>query len=467
MPFFSIIMPVYNRGKLVDRSIQSLRAQIFRDIEIICVDDGSKDNSLEVLYEFARKDDRIKVIHQENGGVAKARNTGMQYATGKYIMFLDSDDEYMPDTCSTVYGRIIEDDSDIVMFEYIKDAIKKTNYHFLSFENEVFQYRRDFTENLMIVTLPTTYGERFVSDGKNFDLYETEGVIWNLAIKKSVIDNLHLRFFTKLNGPDDTLFLFQILLHKGLKFSMIFKPLLQNHDTPNSVSKNVKNIVNCLFIIFKFLQFYAKKHNLSKDGVEYLKYHCQRAIYYFLASQNFGKRYNKYMLNKIGIGDIKIDKAQVAVCCANDLTDSFNKRNKIEIKECSGVKFSRNQSWLRTQYGEGVELLGFLKNAEIKLKIEDDGFVTCIFNTFGNNSYFSKIKVNGEDVLRHTLCVSKDFNFLYKIKVKKGQQLDIQVKTEPFNLIALLRNKYEIYYCKHHVKWRNDTPPTIPPSSEK
>ena len=149
------------------------------------------------------------------------------------------------------------------------------------------------------------------------------------------------------------------------------------------------------------------------------------------------------------------------------MTDSFNKRNKIEIKECSGIKFSRNQSWLRTQYGEGVELLGFLKNAEIKLKIEDDGFVTCMFNTFGNNSYFSKIKVNGEDVLRRTLCVSKDFNFLYKIKVKKGQQLDIQVKTEPFNLVALLRNKYEIYHCKHHVKWRNDIPPTIPPSSEK
>ena len=118
MPFFSIIMPVYNRGKLVDRSIQSLRAQIFRDIEIICVDDGSKDNSLEVLYEFARKDDRIKVIHQENGGVAKARNTGMQYATGKYIMFLDSDDFIHPQTMEIAYDVIEKNKSDIASFSY-------------------------------------------------------------------------------------------------------------------------------------------------------------------------------------------------------------------------------------------------------------------------------------------------------------------------------------------------------------
>lgn len=88
----SIIIPVYNAEKYLDECILSVCNQSFRNLEIILVDDGSKDNSLEICKRWAAEDDRILVIHKENGGVSSARNSGLDAATGDYITFLDSDD---------------------------------------------------------------------------------------------------------------------------------------------------------------------------------------------------------------------------------------------------------------------------------------------------------------------------------------------------------------------------------------
>ena len=93
----SIIIPVYNAEKYLNECIASACKQTFRNLEIILVDDGSKDNSLEICKSWAARDERILVIHKENGGVSSARNTGLEAATGDYIAFLDSDDYLDPD----------------------------------------------------------------------------------------------------------------------------------------------------------------------------------------------------------------------------------------------------------------------------------------------------------------------------------------------------------------------------------
>ena len=95
-PKLSIIMPVYNVEDYLDEALNSAESQTLKDIEIICVNDGSTDNSLAILEKHAKKDKRIKVINQENQGVSKARNAGMKAATGKYIYFFDSDDVLAP-----------------------------------------------------------------------------------------------------------------------------------------------------------------------------------------------------------------------------------------------------------------------------------------------------------------------------------------------------------------------------------
>ena len=88
----SIIVPIYNVEKYLDRCIESIVGQTYKNLEIILIDDGSPDNCPQMCDEWAKKDDRIKVVHKENGGVSLARNKGMDIATGTYIGFVDSDD---------------------------------------------------------------------------------------------------------------------------------------------------------------------------------------------------------------------------------------------------------------------------------------------------------------------------------------------------------------------------------------
>mgnify|MGYP001516330436 CR=1 FL=1 len=88
----SVIVPVYNVKKYLAKCLDSIIAQTLKDIEIICVNDGSTDGSDKVLEEYKKKDARIQVVNRKNGGLSAARNTGMPYAKGKYIGFVDSDD---------------------------------------------------------------------------------------------------------------------------------------------------------------------------------------------------------------------------------------------------------------------------------------------------------------------------------------------------------------------------------------
>ena len=103
-PFFSIIMPTYNRAKFLDRSIKSVIQQKFDDWELIIVDDGSHDNTKEVIKEY--KDNRIKYFYQRNAGVSAARNFGIKKCNGLYVCFLDDDDEYLDHHLSFLHSEI-------------------------------------------------------------------------------------------------------------------------------------------------------------------------------------------------------------------------------------------------------------------------------------------------------------------------------------------------------------------------
>lgn len=95
----SIIMPVYNTEEYLEETLNSVLSQTLKNIELICIDDGSKDSSLQILRSFKKKDERIQIITQENLGAGPARNAGLKIASGSYIAFLDSDDLYPSETC--------------------------------------------------------------------------------------------------------------------------------------------------------------------------------------------------------------------------------------------------------------------------------------------------------------------------------------------------------------------------------
>ena len=118
MPAISVIIPIYNVEKYLRRCLDSVKNQTFPDWEAICVNDGSPDNSAEILEEYAKKDARFKIVNKENGGLSDARNAGMAVASGKYILYLDSDDFIHPQTMEIAYSLASRDGSDIVSFTY-------------------------------------------------------------------------------------------------------------------------------------------------------------------------------------------------------------------------------------------------------------------------------------------------------------------------------------------------------------
>jgi glycosyltransferase involved in cell wall biosynthesis len=131
-PKISIIVPVYNVQKYLIQCLDSLKNQSYSDIEIICINDGSTDNSIHILKKYGENDSRFRVYEQNNLGVSSARNKGIEVASGEYIMFVDSDDWIDHKTCETTLNIMISKQTDVVLFNYIrvKEAKLKEKYVF-------------------------------------------------------------------------------------------------------------------------------------------------------------------------------------------------------------------------------------------------------------------------------------------------------------------------------------------------
>lgn len=112
----SVILPVYNGEKYLKQCLDSICSQTLKEIEILCVDDGSTDHTAEILADYAKKDERIRVIHQANAGAGAARNNGLRQASGEYLSFLDADDFFEPDMLERAYAKAKEEDAQIVVF---------------------------------------------------------------------------------------------------------------------------------------------------------------------------------------------------------------------------------------------------------------------------------------------------------------------------------------------------------------
>ena len=112
----SIILPIYNVEKYIDRCINSVVNQTYKELEIILVDDGSPDNCPKICDEWAKRDNRIKVVHKKNAGLGMARNTGIENAHGEYICFFDSDDYIALDTIKKVMQTASQTEADLILF---------------------------------------------------------------------------------------------------------------------------------------------------------------------------------------------------------------------------------------------------------------------------------------------------------------------------------------------------------------
>ena len=138
-PLVSVIIPVYNVERYLAQCLDSVSRQIYQNLEIICVNDGSRDGSPDILRRYADEDARIQVIDKANGGVSQARNDALDCARGEYIMFVDSDDWVEPDACENAVNAMREYDADIVMWSYVSETENRSSRKVIFPETTVFE----------------------------------------------------------------------------------------------------------------------------------------------------------------------------------------------------------------------------------------------------------------------------------------------------------------------------------------
>lgn len=179
-PLISVIVPVYNVENFLPKCVESILSQSEKNLELILVDDGSKDNSPSICDDFKKKDSRITVIHKKNGGVSSARNTGLDKAKGKYITFVDSDDWLDPETYEKALKENIKTDAEIVCWR-------------ASFEGN-FDDMADFDETGLIDLSVHNAHELFAC------------AVWNKMILRSMIDKYSIRFHKEGSYGEDNCF---------------------------------------------------------------------------------------------------------------------------------------------------------------------------------------------------------------------------------------------------------------------
>lgn len=251
----SIIVAVYNVEKYIRRCLDSLESQTHKNIEVILVDDGSKDNSGIICYEYAHKDSRFKVIHKENGGVSKARQTGLDAATGDYVIHADPDDYVEQDMAETLLSKATETNSDMVFCDFFMND----KYHSLGYKEG-----EDWLRKLVDVTIVCS--------------------CWNVLIKRSFIKEHNISFTPDwLCMSEDFLFLIRCV-HAGAKYTYLPKAFYHYYcnntgSLSNSKSENtIQSLCGTIKELSAILPSYD--YDLFYNRKKYVLMRCLRGKLY-------------------------------------------------------------------------------------------------------------------------------------------------------------------------------------------
>ncbi|WP_294611666.1 glycosyltransferase [uncultured Bacteroides sp.] len=224
----SVIIPVYNTEKYLDKCLGSVLAQDEKDFEIILVDDGSKDSSSEICSNYELKYDFIQCIHIENSGPATAKNKGYELAQGEYISFIDSDDELKPEMYALLLDNAIRNDADVACCSYLQiDEVGNKSHEDCTGKGYILNQEdglRHLLEKKMI------YSQ-----------------CWTKIYKKSLLDRYNIRFIDGLKTEEDFIFNLEVFM-KGHLTTIIDKPLYIYTHRTSSLSReyHISHIQNFL-----------------------------------------------------------------------------------------------------------------------------------------------------------------------------------------------------------------------------
>lgn len=242
----SLIIPIYNAETYIQRCLSSICMQSLQNIEIICVDDGSTDDTCRIIEQF--HDNRIKLITLPHLGVSNARNIGIINATSEYIQFIDADDTIEPNCCEVAYSYAIKNQADCVFFgtnlitesgipQWIKDCTNTNNRFYRKFEDEIL-----------------------------FNIKGTKPFIWNQIIKRSLLIKKQISFDSSLILGEDQAFQFAYLPY-AKNIVMIDTPLynhyIYNTSTTFSIYENIEEKIILHLDVVASILSESKYHSLN------------------------------------------------------------------------------------------------------------------------------------------------------------------------------------------------------------
>lgn len=252
LPLISILMPVYNAEKFLPQAIESLLNQTLRSIEIICVNDGSKDNSLQILNKYNQIYNNIVVIDQKNSGPAHARNVALAHATAPYIMFCDADDWYEKNMCEQMIFYLLIRNVDFVMCDC--SVIEEDKDH----------HRNKFTIDYHYLH---TYGYHKLDNSNK--AWKASVVLWNKIFRSSFIKNYNITF-PEGRECDDNAFIYQYMSLSstvyGINQKLYNYRLLGNSLMGKLYSKKTVHKLYDIIYSIKYSIDFMKKYNLLQKN---------------------------------------------------------------------------------------------------------------------------------------------------------------------------------------------------------
>ena len=355
MSKISIIIPVYNSEKYLEKCLESMLNQTFKDIEVICINDGSTDNSWLILESFAKQDNRIVLLTQKNSGPAAARNNGLSHAKGKYIMFCDSDDWYEPDMCEKMLEGLKKENVDIIM------CSARVFSDFKSTRDLVYT-QRQFEKKEALYNLNNSMAKSLI-----------DHALWNKIFKKEIIDKYDIEF-PMTNFGEDRAFIMKYVSCSDQIY--ILKDMLYNYRlTPNSYCENLqnnkfKNLYDTIIAMQDVKKFFIENKLMEKNKYYFAdKIKFSLRCYYKTCDEKHKKDF--VLQHKKLISDIDLDddffnfqplllslkkKSCKQTCCLLEnkayvslgeiifsIKNSYDRRHKIIRLLGIKIKFKRKQ----------------------------------------------------------------------------------------------------------------------------
>lgn len=279
-PKVSIIVPIFNVEKYLSRCLDSILCQTLEEIEIIAINDGSTDLSLDILNKYAAMDRRLKVINKSNSGVSSARNKGIFLAKGEYIGFVDPDDWIDNEMYEVMYDNALKENVDIVMCTYVREFEEHAKVKDFHIPNKTFYKDNKVQLNIMrrlIGPLNEEVG--------NPELLDAWGTVWSKLYKAELIKENRIEFvdLEKIGTNEDTLFNIETMFH-AKSFLFLNSPYYHYwRANSSSITSGYKpNLMKQWKYLFSYLETFLKEKNMEK---------------YFFEALN-----NRICLNILGLG---------------------------------------------------------------------------------------------------------------------------------------------------------------------